>query len=278
MDKHGELAVLAREVLQAAQDAGQHTIDHDALYAGLKTDGRRERHKLFMLAREMAIHFGFERSDIPKKRRIETVPLGVTQIQKIVEEEEEEEEIVEEEEEKIVEEEEEEEEEEVGPAETGKRCKGDGTLSVCLNMGVPGNYGFCALHRKQGRKSGSTMTVNGKIWDALPDSMSTRSKWQNFLGNAQARNKIVQITQRRWMLLVVSPCAYCGRRGADILVGVDRVRNDTHYTDANSVPCCYSCNGEKNDMPLRTWMDRKGRLRSESEGAYVASLLDVIVE
>ena len=196
MDKHGELAVLAREVLQAAQDAGQHTIDHDALYAGLKTDGRRERHKLFMLAREMAIHFGFEKVDQPKKRCIETMPVGITQIQKIVEEE-------------------------------------------VLNMGLPGNYGFCALHRTPGRKSASTMTVEGEIWDALSDSMSTGSKWQNFLGNAQARNKIVQITRRRW-LLVCSPCAYCGRRGADILVGVDRVRNGTNYMDANSVPCCHA--------------------------------------
>ena len=236
MDKHGELAVLAREVLQAAQDAGQDIIDHDALYAGLKTDGRRERHKLFMLVREMAVHFGFERSDIPKKSRIEPVPLGVTQIQKIVEEEEEEEE------------KETDEEEEAGPAvfvvaETDKRCKGDGTLSVCLNMGVPGNYGFCALHRKLGRKSASTMTVDGKIWDALPDSMSTRSKWQNFLGNAQARNKIVQITRRRWLLLVCSPCAYCGRRGADILVGVDRVRNGIHYTAIQKRETCNCDNG-----------------------------------
>ena len=77
------MALLAREVLQAAQDTGQDTIDHDALYAGLKSDGRRGRHKLFMLAREMAAHFGFEKSDIPKKRRIETMPLGITQIQKL---------------------------------------------------------------------------------------------------------------------------------------------------------------------------------------------------
>ena len=74
----------------------------------------------------------------------------------------------------------------------------------------------------------------------------------------------MRITKRRWLVLV---CSYCNRRGADVMVDVDRVRNENHYmTPTASRVATHS---EKGEMKLREWMDQKGWPQSESEAAYV---------
>ena len=91
--------------------------------------------------------------------------------------------------------------------------------TLCPNKQIPGNYGFCVVHRTKKRKSANTMTVGGDTWDALPVSMSTISKYMNFLGNAQTRGKRVEIIKHRWLLLVCSPCAYLGHNDGGVRRG-----------------------------------------------------------
>jgi hypothetical protein len=54
--------------------------------------------------------------------------------------------------------------------------------------------------------------------------------------------------------LVTSPCHYCGF--SDKLVGIDRVNNDIHYTLANCVPACKTCNFMKRTMTVEQWMQK----------------------
>lgn len=143
----------------------------------------------------------------------------------------------------------------------------------CSKISIPGNYGFCGFHRIPVRKCPSTATVGVQVYDALPETMSTRARYRGFLYNAQQRGKSVHLTMKRWLLLSCTPCAYCNSRGADVINGVDRLYNEANYTDNNCVPCCHACNAEKGEMPLRLWMNRKGRPKSELEATYVASLL-----
>jgi len=131
----------------------------------------------------------------------------------------------------------------------------------CSKISLPGNYGFCSFHRIPIRKSPSTATLGVRIYDALPATMSTRARYHNFLSAAQQRAKTVHITMHRWLLLSCSPCAYCSRRGADVINGVDRVvDNEAHYSDNSSVPCCFKkrvrCHCEGG------WIGRDARIRN----------------
>ena len=164
-------------------------------------------------------------------------------------------------------------EEEEESKEDEESLNGRSPCKKCRKTALPGNYGFCSFHRIAVRKCSSTATVGVRMYDALPDTMSTRARYRSFLFNAQKRGKSVHLAVGKFVLLVCSPCAYCSHRGADVLNGVDRVHNEAHYMDNNSVPCCHACNNEKGEMPLRLWMDRKGRPKTESEATYVASLL-----
>ena len=46
------------------------------------------------------------------------------------------------------------------------------------------------------------------------------------------------------------PCYYCGFTNEDRLSGLDRVDNLKGYTDANTVPCCTTCNMMKGTMSI----------------------------
>ena len=173
------------------------------------------------------------------------------------------------------EEEEEESEEDDESEEDEEIPKGRSPCKKCSKPSIPSNYGFCSFHRKGERKSPAEANEN-QMYDVLPHAMSTRNRYRSFLVNAQQRGKSVHVTMLRWMLLSCLKCAYCSKRGANILNGVDRIRNECHYTFNNSVPCCHTCNSEKGEMPLRLWMDRRGRPKTESEATYVASLLAAI--
>jgi hypothetical protein len=171
------------------------------------------------------------------------------------------------------EEEEEEEEEECRPPvfDFGIPCKTVG----CSKFSIPGNFKFCGDHRDytRKRKRATEKSVQGHTYAALPSSMQTNQRWALFLGNAQRRNKEISITHRRWLVLASSLCAYCNARGADFFNGLDCVVPEDDYTLENSVPCCNSCNTEKNDLELRQWMNRKGRPATESKSDYKLSLL-----
>ena len=74
-----------------------------------------------------------------------------------------------------------------------------------------------------------------------------------FKAQAARRGKEVELRRLDFANITRQPCLYCGSTER---VGVDRVQNDGHYTRANSVPCCASCNYMKGTMRMREFAER----------------------
>ena len=80
-----------------------------------------------------------------------------------------------------------------------------------------------------------------------------RYRYSMFKAQARRRNKRVELQRREYEDIVRRPCLYCGSTHR---IGIDRVRNDGHYTRENSVPCCASCNYMKGTLRLRDFAER----------------------
>ena len=78
-------------------------------------------------------------------------------------------------------------------------------------------------------------------------------RFSMFKAQAARRGKAVELRQLDFAKLLRRPCLYCGSTHR---IGIDRVRNDGHYTRENSVPCCASCNYMKGTLRLRDFAER----------------------
>ena len=76
-----------------------------------------------------------------------------------------------------------------------------------------------------------------------------RYRYSMFKAQARRRNKRVELQRREYEDIVRRPCLYCGSTHR---IGIDRAQNHLHYTHANSVPCCASCNFMKERYGSRT--------------------------
>ena len=82
-------------------------------------------------------------------------------------------------------------------------------------------------------------------------------RFSMFKAQAARRGKAVELRQLDFAKLLRRPCLYCGSTHR---IGIDRVRNDGHYTRENSVPCCASCNYMKGTLRLRDFAERARRI------------------
>ena len=73
-----------------------------------------------------------------------------------------------------------------------------------------------------------------------------------FKAQARRRNKRVELQRREYEDIVRRPCLYCGSTHR---IGIDRAQNHLHYTHANSVPCCASCNFMKGTMSIQDFAE-----------------------
>ena len=82
-------------------------------------------------------------------------------------------------------------------------------------------------------------------------------RFSMFKAQAARRGKEVELQRHDYARILRQPCLYCGSTER---IGIDRVRNDEHYTRANSVPCCATCNYMKGTMRIRVFAECAHRL------------------
>ena len=82
-------------------------------------------------------------------------------------------------------------------------------------------------------------------------------RFSMFKAQAARRGKTVELQRHDYVRILRQPCLYCG---SPERIGVDRAQNDEHYTRANSVPCCATCNYMKGTMTIRVFAERARRL------------------
>ena len=73
-----------------------------------------------------------------------------------------------------------------------------------------------------------------------------RYRFSMFKAQATRRGKEVELLRHDYARILRQPCLYCG--------------SDGHYTRANSVPCCATCNYMKGTMRIRVFAERAHRL------------------
>ena len=84
-----------------------------------------------------------------------------------------------------------------------------------------------------------------------------------FKVQAARRGKTVELQRHEFARILRQQCFYCSSTER---IGVDRVQNDGHYTLANSVPCCASCNYMKGGMRLREFAEHAHRVGQQLGG------------
>jgi hypothetical protein len=94
-----------------------------------------------------------------------------------------------------------------------------------------------------------------------------RSVWNYYKRNAKTRGYEWLLSYDVFAKLIMSPCRYCGRTGVTKTPsrwtenesisnnGVDRLDNSVGYTEANSVPCCKTCNFAKSDLSVENFRE-----------------------
>ena len=87
-------------------------------------------------------------------------------------------------------------------------------------------------------------------------------RYSTFKAQAMRRGKKVALACDDYARLVRQSCLYCGSTEH---IGVDRARNDEHYTRENAVPCCASCNFMKGTLQIREFAKRARRINMRLE-------------
>lgn len=94
----------------------------------------------------------------------------------------------------------------------------------------------------------------------VPVDAAKHDHYQRYKRAAETRNLPFSIGKEEFSIVASRNCWYCGsapiehnrnKGGTGYYVnGVDRVDNSDGYVHGNVVPCCYSCNRAKMDMPV----------------------------
>ena len=75
---------------------------------------------------------------------------------------------------------------------------------------------------------------------------TVKGKYNSYKCDANRRNKKEwNLTLEEFERIIKQPCAYCGEKGENGLVGVDRLDNNKGYVKGNVIPCCAVCNHMK---------------------------------
>ena len=82
-------------------------------------------------------------------------------------------------------------------------------------------------------------------------------RFSMFKAQAARRGKTVELQRHDYARILRQPCLYCGSTER---IGVDRAQNDGHYTRANSVPCCATCNYMKGSMRIGVFAEHARRV------------------
>lgn len=83
-------------------------------------------------------------------------------------------------------------------------------------------------------------------------------RYRHYTWGAKRRHIPFDLTLDQFKLFWQQPCSYCGIKIETI--GLDRKNSARGYTFKNVVPCCFECNTQKSDMPLKEWNKWRHRI------------------
>jgi len=147
------------------------------------------------------------------------------------------------------------------------KCKCDcGNTTIAIGWALKhGDHKSCGCLMRE---------VNAKFWYKGQDVAAINKVYGNYKRAAGRRNYDFKLDIYTFKRLIKSPCHYCGtlesmvwkntRRTVIIddefkYNGIDRVDNNTGYTDTNCVSCCKTCNNSKStlsDEEWKKWIER----------------------
>jgi len=86
---------------------------------------------------------------------------------------------------------------------------------------------------------------------------SATVKLRNMKKNAETRELEWNLLDSEAILMITSPCVYCGYKDLNKTVnGIDRLDSSKHYTTLNCVSCCSHCNFMKGQYDPLTFIER----------------------
>ena len=91
--------------------------------------------------------------------------------------------------------------------------------------------------------------VQQKQYDTKRNAKPERA-YAKHLHGCRARGIVNELTMEQFQWLRTQTCAYCNEPAS----GVDRVKSQYGYNLLNSVPCCWSCNRQKNVLHVKAFI------------------------
>ncbi len=88
-------------------------------------------------------------------------------------------------------------------------------------------------------------------------SNTPKTRFGIYKRSAEKRKLSFKLSYKTFYTLVHSACKYCGKEMDSIyLHGIDRVNNNTGYTEKNCVSCCALCNNMKKTSTLEMFLEQ----------------------
>lgn len=118
------------------------------------------------------------------------------------------------------------------------------------------------LLREAQKSCGCKSMYAEKYNDGALLESAINAKLKQIKAHAKERGQRWKLSNEQAILLIKSPCFYCGRllksgtkqRKRFKLNGIDRMDNDIGYTITNSVPCCRHCNVAKSTQTMEEFL------------------------
>lgn len=169
------------------------------------------------------------------------------------------------------------------------------TLGVAQDFGQKGRaqiiLGRCSCGgtwkgRADSLKKGNTKSCGCRPHGQRPESdrwrVALRRVLRNYRRHATRRGFVWGLSRETFFKLTQEPCFYCGaeksnrceiplegRRKTEASVtynGIDRKNNSEGYTEANSVPCCATCNYAKRGLSYEDFLALARRICERHQG------------
>jgi len=124
--------------------------------------------------------------------------------------------------------------------------------------------GWCRKHYIRWYRHGDPLAYKGNKLPrgeaALNVVIRSYKRW------ARNRNFAWNLTREQARSILAMPCFYCGKEPSQVAKhpdyngsftynGIDRVNNNEGYSEANCVPCCFTCNDMKRARTVNEFLD-----------------------
>jgi hypothetical protein len=121
-----------------------------------------------------------------------------------------------------------------------KLCTYDGLQPHCKLCNSLQNKKWYDTNKHRKRAPSKEQKQKLKLKKISKSTLFLKLKWE-----AKTRGYECDLTYKRYLHLVKSPCFYCGDTLSFRGHGIDRPDNTMGYVDGNYVPCCSICNRMK---------------------------------